>query len=579
MTLVERAEHAGPAGPAAPPTSARRRPAPLWAHVAAVAVVLIALIPVIGTAASFSADEGAAIIQAHSLADGDGWIVKPPVPGIDHSYPLELSEEGTKGVAPFAKHPLYAVVLAAADRVGGITAMVLLSVFGTLAAAALAALIARRIDPTLAKPTLWVVGLASPLLFDGYLVIAHALGAAAVAAAVLITLVALERRSLVLAAATTPLIALAVLLRTEAALLAVALAAVMGVVALSQLVTGGRAPARSTVTGSATGSAMVVAVSALAAALGARLLEKAWATAIVGLAVASATRARASDTTSFIGGRLHAFSVTWLRPSYYGPQSLDAALFVMLASIALGVFIVRRRPTDHAGIVLAAMLAVGSALAGLLLSPQNLVPGLLVAFPIGCAGLLAVDRATLATTTVRVLLGTFALFSLAVLATQYANGGTAEWGGRYFAIGLPLLVPVALLALKKHTGHRVAAAALIACTAITAVMGVASIRGTHRFTDRLMTAIDQAGGEVQVATSGAIPRLAWPTFDRQRWLLVEPDDLAGAMARLHDRGVRTVTFVTRDAEHEQPKLGAAVQVTGSTPTPGNGWSILSIALA
>lgn len=572
MTLVERAEHARPGAPTAP----HRRPAPLWAHVAALGVVLIALIPVIGTAASFSADEGAAIIQAHSLAKGDGWIVEPPVPGIDRSYPLELSEEGAKGVAPFAKHPLYAVLLAAADRLGGITAMVFLSVLGTLTAAAVAAALAKRLDPTLAKLTLWVVGLASPLLFDGYLVIAHTMGAAAVAGAVLVALVALERRSLVLAAATAPLIALAVLLRTEATLLAVALAAAMGLVVLSQLGTRRRTPARPSVTG----SALVVAVSAFAGAVGARVLEKAWATAIVGQPIASATRPRAGDaTSSFIGDRLHAFSVTWLRPSYYGPRTFDAALLVMLASIALGVFIVRRRPADEAGIKLAATLAVASALAGLILSPHNLVPGLLIAFPIGFAGLLAIDRATLQTSAARILFGTFALFALAVLATQYASGGTAEWGGRYFAIGLPLLVPVALLALKKHATHRAATAGLIGCTVVMTVMGIASIRSTHQFTDRLMTAVDRAGGEVQVATSGAIPRLAWATFDRQRWLLVAPDDLADVMARLGRQGVHTVTFVTRDADHEQPKLGASAQITGSTPTPGNGWTILSLTLS
>lgn len=577
MTLVERAERA------APRIDGRRQPAPLWAHVAALGLVLVALIPLIGTAASFSADEGAAIIQAKSLAAGDGWIVEHPVPSVGRetpSYPLELSDEGANGVAPFAKHPFYAVSLAAADRLAGVTGMVALSVLGTLAAAVLAAALARRLDPTLAKSTLWVVGLGSPLLFDSYLVIAHTVAAAFVAGAALLALVALERRRVVLAAAVAPLVAVAVLFRTEAALLALALAAVMAVVALSELVTFRRAAARSAVTSSAGVVAGTVAVSAFAGAVAARVLEKAWAAAIVGPAAASSTRPTGADPYSFIDARLHAFSVTWLRPSYYGPKALDAALFVMLASVALGVFIVRRRPTDHVGVRLAATLAVGAAVAGFIIAPHNLVPGLLVAFPIGFAGLLLIDRATLRTGPARILFGTFALFTLAVLATQYTNGGTAEWGGRYFAVGLPLLVPVAMLALKRHApaAPRAAAAALIGCTAIMTVMGVASVRATHRFTDQLMTAVDHAGGEVQVATNGAIPRLAWATFDRQRWLLVRPDDLAAVLTDLRAEGVRRVTFVTHDVEHEQSKLGADVLVTGTTPTPGNGWSILSLAL-
>ena len=165
-------------------------------------LVLLALVPVVGTASSFSADEGAVIVQARSLAGkltgGDGWIVEHPVPEVDPTgvnYPLENADRGENGFAPYAKHPLYPVLLAVADRAGGVTAMVLLSLAGTLAAAALAAGLARRIDPALARPTLWVVGLASPLLFDGYLVMAHALAAALAVGAVLLAVRAVEERS------------------------------------------------------------------------------------------------------------------------------------------------------------------------------------------------------------------------------------------------------------------------------------------------------------------------------------------------------------------------------------------------
>src|SRR3954465_6534237 len=123
MTLV--------ADPVAPPRRRRLWDAPLRAHVAALAVVLLALMPLIGTGSSFSADEGAAAVQARSLSRGDGWIVAHPVPDVDPTgvnYPLELSERGPDGFAPFGKHPLYALLLAAADRAGGTSAMVLLSV-------------------------------------------------------------------------------------------------------------------------------------------------------------------------------------------------------------------------------------------------------------------------------------------------------------------------------------------------------------------------------------------------------------------------------------------------------------------
>src|SRR5206468_10994972 len=119
--------------------------ASVWAHMGALAVVLVALLAVVGSSSSFSADEGAAIIQARSLAAGHGWIVADPVPAADPTgvdYPRELSEHGARGVAPFGKHALYALVLAGADRMGGVEAMVLLSLAGTVVAAGLAGALA-----------------------------------------------------------------------------------------------------------------------------------------------------------------------------------------------------------------------------------------------------------------------------------------------------------------------------------------------------------------------------------------------------------------------------------------------------
>ena len=203
--------------------------APLWAHLLALALVLAAAAAVVGTDASFSADEGAAITQARSLADGGGWIVEHPVPEVDPDgdlYPLELSARGSKGVAPFAKHPFYALVLAGAEKVGGSSAMVALSLLGTLVAAAVAAALANHLGgSTLARPALWAVGLGSPLFFDGNIVIAHTLGAAAAGAAVLAALLALDRRRPALAVLVAPLVVVAVLLRTEALLFGLALAA------------------------------------------------------------------------------------------------------------------------------------------------------------------------------------------------------------------------------------------------------------------------------------------------------------------------------------------------------------------
>ncbi|MDP8938432.1 MAG: hypothetical protein M3O23_12020 [Actinomycetota bacterium] len=242
---------------------------PVRAHLAVLALVLIGLLPVVGTSGAFMPDEGAAVIQARSLARGDGWLVEHPVPEADphrRYYPLALGEQGSRGIAPLGKHPLYPVLLAGAYRMGGIPAMFVLSLVGTVVAAGLAAVLARRLDAALARPAVWAVGLASPLVFDGYLLVAHTLGAAAAAAAVWAAVVAVERRTPGAVLAVVPAVAAAVLLRTEALLLVGALA----VAALTVAVTRGEVAA-----------AAVAAAATLAAGV-AHVGERAWIGGIVG---------------------------------------------------------------------------------------------------------------------------------------------------------------------------------------------------------------------------------------------------------------------------------------------------------
>lgn len=549
MTLVADRPAAEAESPQ-PPALRRLWDAPLWAHLVALAVVLLALVPVVGTGASLSADEGAAIVQAQSLARGDGWIVEHPAPDLDPTgahYPLELSEQGTKGHAPFAKHPVYALALAGADWVGGSAAMVLLSLAGTVAAAGFAAALARRIDPSLSRATVWVVGLASPLLFDGFLVIAHTLGAAAAAGAVLVAVVAVERRSLVAAAGVAPCIALAVLLRNEAVFFALGLAVAAGLMALSV-----RSRARIT--------ALVIAAGAATAAAAAHFGELRWIRQIVGPAlppVAGAPAAAGSGDSSFLVDRIRAFLVTWLRPGYAGPRQLTLALTVMVVAVGLGAFVARRHPDDRRAIVVTCSIAAGAALVALVTKPTNVVPGLLVAFPLLLAGALLVRRTHLRTTAAQMGAATFAVFALAVLATQYGNGGSGEWGGRYFALGLPVVVPVLLVALRDAgrtlapATRRWAAGSLATVSIVMAVMGIASITSVHRFTADLTARIERAGHEasqtkpVMVTTSPAIPRLAWSTFDRQRWLLASDGDLPGLRRQLAAHGVDRFVLVTR----------------------------------
>ena len=575
--LTDAPAPAKPVRTAAPRRAGRLRRAralPLRIHVAALAVVLVALVPVLGTAASFSADEGAAIIQAHQLSTGRGWVVEHPVPEADpteDNYPLELSARGARGTAPFVKHPLYALLLAGADRVGGITAMVLLSVAGTLAAAALAAALADRMRRGLARAALWVVGLASPLLFDGYVVIAHTLGAAGAAGAALFALRAVEgRRPFASVAGVGACVAFAVLLRNEAVFFALGLGVAAGAVALARR----HLPAAG------------VAVASVAAAAGAHLGEQEWIQRILGGSTVGLPGGP-GVTTGLVAGRVRSFTLTWLRPGYGGPALVETALLLMVCALVVGVVAVRRHPGDRRPIVALATVAAGAGLLALVAGPTNLVPGLLVAFPVAAAGLAAIRRRALASLAARVALGTFAVFALAVIATQYVTGGSGEWGGRYFALGLPVLAPVLVLALATvgrpldRVARRAALGALVTCSVAMSVMGLSSLRDTHRFTARLQATATDAGREtgsarpVMVATHPAIPRHAWATFDDQRWLLARPGGLASLVDRLQAAGVERFVLVTDEIERDAAEVGSRVHVVSrSSPGGGPNWQVL-----
>ncbi|MEQ1786697.1 MAG: hypothetical protein ABL966_06575, partial [Acidimicrobiales bacterium] len=284
--------------------AARIGGAALGAHAGALLLVLLAIVPFVGLGVSYSADEGAAIIQAQSLAAGDGWIIPHPFPELDPRgdlYPLELSSTGPDGVAAYAKHPIYPVVLAAADRVGGQPAMILLSVLGTWLAALGAAVLTRQLTGGLARTALWVTGVGSPLLFDGYWVIAHSLGAAAIVWAVVAVVAALRsdgRRATIGVLVGAPLlVGLAGLLRTEAILYG-------GVLAIGALAAGLLARRASVMAG-----AIAIGGMSVVARLGDAAVER----RIVGGAVGSTGSFDARSRGGGVDERIAGLVATWLR--------------------------------------------------------------------------------------------------------------------------------------------------------------------------------------------------------------------------------------------------------------------------
>ena len=527
---------------------------PVWAHLLALTAILLLLVPVVGTSQSFLADEGAALIQARSLEAGDGWIVEHPLPEVDPDgawYPIINAERGERGAAPLGKHPAYPILAAAAARLAGVTGIVLLSLAGTVAAAGLAAALAGRFDRALIRPALWVVGLASPMLFDGYLAMAHTLGAALATAALLAAVVAVQDRRPAVALLVAPPVAAAVLLRNEALLFAVALTLVAAALSLRR---ANRMPAA------------VVAGVALMAMIGARLLERVWIAEIIGGAVGVSVGVPASGE-GLVRGRVDGFLMTWLTPGYDRSPLLGLALLVMLVAVVICAFNARSRPDQPAGVVGPAVIAAVAALVALVTAPSNTIPGLLIACPLVPAGLIVMRRGALRNPGAALVGATAALFAGAVIATQYSVGGSGEWGGRYFALLVPASIPLLLSSLclqgrsLQPAARRRTAAALVVCSAALSVMAISGLRANHQAKARLVERIEAAGlatGDsrpVIVTTWIAGARSMWPTFEDHRWLHVPPADLPLVRARLKAVGVERFVFVTTDLAHDVAHLG------------------------
>ena len=552
---------------------------PLGVHVLALTALLLVGFLLVRPDVPFSADEGAALRQATMLADGEGWTSPHPFPEVDPegvAFPLSLSHRAGDEFSPFAKHPTYAVVLSGLDRVAGPLAMPLLSVAGTILAALAGALVARRIDDRLTRPTLWLLGLASPLLFDGYLVIAHTLGAALATAALLVVLDARKGtlgplRLLGLAAA----VAVAALLRNEAVIYGVAL----GVVALAVAVRHRSRPL---------GTAGLVAAGT--AVLTYRLEPTLVDWALDGRAVTEAFSVASRGNP--LAERAQGLAVTWLLPSYGNFDLADITLAAMVLAVVATAVAARTKPEDAAGIRLFAAVAALAAVARLVVGDAVVVPGLLMAFPLLPAGMVLLRRSDLRHDVIGPCVAVFAVFALGVIATQYADGGSGEWGGRYFALGLPTIVPVVVFTLTRagqrldrDTRRWVLGAAAVMCLALS-VLALTSLREGRSRTATLVTAavaeaeaVPSADGglPVIVTTHNAVGRWAWEHQDEARWLRVADEPLEPFVRRLGDLGVGQFVVVGRGELDRADLPSGTTVVSEREPLAGQDWVLTVVA--
>jgi len=161
-----------------------------------------------------------------------------------------------------------------------------------------------------------------------------------------------------------------------------------------------------------------------------------------------------------------------------------------------------------------------------------------------------------------------------VVATSYSAGGGAEWGGRYFHILIPLLVPASLVGLSRardllsgRDGMVATVAVLVVAVApsVVALRSVVQLRsGSERTVEVVLDGIDRAeraaedepggpagdGGDIVVVSARpTFGRFAWNRLDGLRLLSVaDPTRLVDALDGVADTDVDRVVVLAQDDE-------------------------------
>ncbi len=527
-------------------------------HLLGLIVFLLLAWFVIRPEVTYFSDEGAAAAQATQLARGEGWTYVPPFRDLDPEGSARpfLRGVGTEGgVAPYAKHPVYPLVLAGVRLLVGQIGFVLLSVFGTVVAAAGAALLASRWGSTQAVAALWLTGAASPLLFDSFLIVAHTLAAAAVVWAVLGLVLSADaatpaRSRGLLACLVAAGVMASVWLRTESILFWSAALTVGAAIAIAD-----REVRRRVVP-----LIVVVAASVVAAR---------FAEVVAVRAIVDGVGGALPDTAPALADRLSAAWTTLVAPSRSGRAVGD--LLLLLGSVAVIVacvgWQVGRRRVLELGMLVAVLLTV---VAGVTRTP-GAVPGLFVVTPWAVAGLvLLVAHRRRPPRLVTALVATLGLFFGAVLVTQYSQGGGVEWGWRYVALALPLIavVSVQVLAVALEAdpwARRPVVGGLAVLSIVFAVMAIAEAQRGHQASSDVLAAVD--GAALQVLDDGArpgrpvvlgvgrlLPEILWPSVDAYDWLAVDAPDLSTYGDRLADSGATSMVLITPDPDRDLDAL-------------------------
>ncbi|MCP5028166.1 MAG: hypothetical protein GY929_17960 [Actinomycetia bacterium] len=480
----------------------------LRAHVALGFALVLAVVMVTGRSASFTSDDGAYAYQVSELLDGGGWVIEDPAPDLEpETRPLINSTDTETGQIAYGRHPLVVLVAVAVGSVAGSTVgLWFLPVVGLVFAAAAAHGLAERLRAGAGVAAFWLL-LVGPLLVNGAAFWAHAPSAAAAGGLALVALRAVEEGpSPPVLAAVAGLAALLPLLRSEGLLFVIA-------VAVAGLVLERR-------------RALAMAGVALPSALIAVLGEHRVVADVTGSGGPSGVR---GGSTNFVANRLEGLWHSALDPSYLDAGS-GAVLLVALILVGLAVVRIRGDRGSEAAVLLVASAALW--LVWSITATHDLVTGLVVVWPVLLLGL----AVPVARTRADHFVGLSALLFIgAVIATQYADGGGAQWGGRFFSPAFVLLAALCAPAFGSllATDLRWAVAAVLVVPVLAGSLATLRLRATH---GELVDEATFSGAPIVITEVRALPRLGWSAHPDTRWLVAEPEDLDPLIGQLQAAG-------------------------------------------
>jgi len=519
---------------------------PFVAHLAALVVLLAGLAVLTSSGDSFVTDDGSYEVQLRALERGS-WTWTSGTERFDPTdthYPLVYSERTDDGWVPLAKHPAWPWLAHAVAPVTGVRhAYAVLGIVAMVVAAAMAWLVAGDHDRSWSRSAFWLTALA-PVVVTVVIGWAHAAAAAAAAIALLGAQRWTRHGGAGWVAVMVGGVAGGILLRTEGVLVAVAVAIAV--------VVGGRRAGRSWPWSVGWG-AVVVAVGVLIVKA-----EALWIRSITGgISTTFQARTNRDDVTSgfadarFVGAVRSLIDATGAVPRAVLVAALVAA-GVTSALVGAGRtrWIALWQVTSVLTVVLLAMRVLAR--------PTYPVTGLLVAWPVAVVGVCA--ALPILWRRLPVESSVAALFMGAIVATQYADGGAGQWGGRFFAPATVALAVIAAAGIARivavHATIDVDAArrARLLVTVLVVlplVLGVLAVRSARAASSSLFDQIEAHVDGVAITPIRQLPRMMWR--HDVGWLVVADDDHGEDLGTLLDSlgsadGPGRVSVVLRDED-------------------------------